>query len=73
MTVTHTRYNVLAILGWTGLAWGLINGVIQYNAPSAFGVASLTFGFIIAGITVSFAGPWKSIEKCGVDLQPPTK
>lgn len=71
--ITRTRYNVLAILGWVGLMSGLVNGVIQYNAPTSFGVASLAFGLIIAGLTVSFAGPWKSIEKRDVDLLPPNK
>lgn len=67
--ITRNRYNIIAILGWCGLALGLVAAVVQYINPTTPGFMSLCFGLIGGGITVTFTGPWRVVTKHDVTLQ----
>lgn len=59
--ITVTRYNVTAFIGWVGILIGLVGCAIQFFHPSAVGFAFLATGLIGGGITVTFAGPLRTI------------
>ena len=60
--VTVTRYNLTALIGWAGIALGLIGTAVQYFSPSWHGFVFLVVGLIGGGITVTLAGPVRSTQ-----------
>lgn len=69
MEITITRYNVGALLGWAGLFVGAIAGIGQYFYPTPIGFAALIGSLVCSGITVTFAGPIKTVTKKQVTLK----
>ena len=65
--ITATHYNVTAIIGWFGLLVGLMGCAVQYFAPSVLGFVFLAIGTVGGGVTIAFAGPWRTIERRTVD------
>lgn len=65
LEVTVTRYNLTAVIGWAGIALGLVGAAVQYFYPSGLGFVFLAIGLIGGGITVSLAGPvrWVQVRK----------
>lgn len=69
--ITITRYNFTTMIGWAGICVGLIGGAVQYFVPSLVGFAFLAIGLVGGGITVSLAGPIKTVTTRRVKLRSP--
>lgn len=63
-----TRYNLAALIGWASILIGLVGAAGQYLFPSTPGIYFLTVGLVGGGITVTFAGPLRTITKRKVKL-----
>ncbi len=67
--LTITRYNFAAMMGWAGILIGLVGAAVQYFVPSAPGIYLLAVGLIGGGLTVTFAGPWRTVTRRKVTLK----
>ena len=67
--LTVTRYNVTALIGWAGIAIGLIGAALQDFRPSMSWFLFLTVGLIGGAITVTLAGPLRKISVVRVPAQ----
>ena len=70
--VKVTQYNLIALVGWAGIAVGLIGAVSQYLSPSMPGFVFLTIGLIGGGITVTLAGALRRVVVRTISLQDAT-
>lgn len=69
--VTRTRYNVNAIIGWFALLVGIVGCAVQYFVPTALGFGFLVVGVIGGGITITRAGPLRTVEQRSIELPNP--
>lgn len=67
--LTITRYNIAALIGWAGVVIGLVSATVQYFVPSAPGIYFLAVGLIGGGVTVTLAGPWRTVTRRKVTLK----
>lgn len=61
--VYRTTYNTAALLGWIAVVIGLIGAALQYFQPSWLGFAFLAIGLVGGAITITFAGPFKTVTE----------
>ncbi|MFJ3463496.1 hypothetical protein [Achromobacter spanius] len=66
------QYNLIALMGWAGVAVGLVGAVAQYLSPSMPGFVFLTIGLIGGGITVTLADPLRRVMVRTISVQDST-
>lgn len=69
VTLTATRYNIIAMMGWMSIVVGLVSALLQYFNPSVPGIYLLAAGLVCGAITVTVGGPIKTVTQHQVELR----
>lgn len=62
-------FQITALLGWVAVVIGLIGAALQYFQPSWPGFAFLALGLVGGAITITFAGPFKTVTEHLVEVK----
>ncbi len=70
--VTATRFNVTALIGWASLCVGVVTSALQCFFPTPVGFVFLAIEIVGGAITITFAGPLKTVTKRRAKVRLPT-